>query len=522
MQTGTRQTSDQQAGGQQPALAVLDALVAATPGARRIDTHANIVFLIGADAYKMKRAVRFPFLDYSTLELRRKAVSAELRRNRPFAPGLYLGETAIFRSAAGALTLGGEGTPIEPLVHMRRFDETQTLDRLALAGPLPGPLLDQLAATLAGAHVGAGIRPAGPWLADLASYIEQNDAAFRSFPELFPPSEVVALGSATRAAHHRLSDLILARGRQGLIRLAHGDAHLANVALVDEAPLLFDAIEFDDAVATGDVLYDLAFVLMDLVERGQPAGACRLINRYLDLSPLPGGEAGLAALPFYISMRAAIRAKIAASSISAQRCETAAEGQRRSAQAYFALARQALEPATPRLVAVGGLSGSGKSTLARALAPHLAPMPGARVLRSDVERKRGLGIAETEPAPPEAYTQAASDAVYAVLIDKARAALAAGHSVILDAVYAKPGEREDVAALAAALELPFSGFWLEADPQTLAARVAARKGDASDATAAIVARQLTYDIGPLDWTRIETGADAATSLAAVIDALDGA
>lgn len=499
---------------QNEALAVLDKHVSLISGAQRIDTHANIVFLIGPDAYKMKRAVRFPFLDYSTLELRRTAVAAEVSRNRLFAPDIYLGEAAITRESDGSLVLNGQGSPVEPLVHMRRFDETATLDRLADTGPFPDALMDALAGALATAHANASRRDADAWLADLAAYVTQNEAAFHAAPELFVAAQVDALTAAARSALKRILPLVQSRGRQGLVRLAHGDAHLANVALIDGQPVLFDAVEFDEAIATGDVLYDLAFTLMDLVERGQMRPACHLLNRYLDLSALPGGEEGLAALPFYLSMRAAIRAKIAAASIGMQQDEAAAQRQRGAALAYFALAQKALEPATPRLVAIGGLSGSGKSTLAHALAPDLMPLPGARVLRSDVERKRRLGLRETEPAPVAAYTQAASDAVYAALLEKARAALAAGHSVILDAVYAKPEERAAVAALANAMELPFTGFWLEADPTVLKARVTARKGDASDATAEIVARQLSYDLGPMDWVVLPGGADKATTLAA--------
>ncbi|WP_439527709.1 AAA family ATPase [Pannonibacter sp.] len=517
MQTG--QSSASHAMLQSEALAALDKIAARTPDARRIDTHANIIFLIGPDAYKMKRAVRFPFLDYSTLELRRSAVAAELSRNRLFAPDLYLGEASITREADGSLGLNGHGTLVEPLVHMRRFDETLTLDRLADAGPLPLKLIDALAATLAAAHAGAFRRDAGVWLADLAAFTAQNEAAFRAAPHLFDTAQADALTAAAVGALKRITPLVHWRGEQGLVRLAHGDAHLANVALIDGQPVLFDAVEFDEAIATGDVLYDLAFTLMDLVERGQAGPACHLLNRYLDQSALPHGEEGLAALPFYLSMRAAIRAKIASASIGMQQEAAAARVQQLAALAYFDLAQRALEPATPWLIAVGGLSGSGKSTLAHALAPELKPLPGARVLRSDVERKRGLGLRETEPAPAAAYTQAASDAVYGALLEKARAALAAGHSVVLDAVYAKPEERAAVAALAQAMELPFKGLWLEADAAVLKARVTARKGDASDATAEIVTRQLSYDLGRMDWTVLPGGADRETALAAARAAL---
>ena len=504
---------------QSEAYAFLDALVRAEPGSRRVDTHANTVFLIGGDAYKMKRAVRFPFLDYSVLPLRRRAVTAELTRNRLFAPELYPGETAVMRRADGTLALGGDGELVEPLVHMRRFDESATLDHVAARGLLPQGLTSALAKTFAAAHAVAPVRDAAEWFAGLSSYAVQNEAAFRAAPELFPAHEAGALVSATRAALARIEDLVLQRGRKGLVRLAHGDAHLANVVLIDGAPVLFDAVEFDDGIATGDVLYDLGFALMDLIERGQTPAACHLLNRYLDLTQLPEMDEGLAALPLYISMRAAIRAKIAAASIATQQDAALADAQRKAARAYFALACRALEPATPRLVAIGGLSGTGKSTLAGLIAPHLLPLPGARVLRSDVLRKRMLGLEETSRAPACAYTPEASDAVYAAMMAEARAALAAGHSVILDAVHARPGERQAVADLAAVMELPFTGLWLEAEEATLKARVSTRKGDASDATVEVVSRQLAYDLGPVDWQVIGAGAALEDTLAEALKAL---
>ncbi|ADZ71927.1 AAA family ATPase [Polymorphum gilvum] len=485
----------------------------------RIDTHANAVFLSGDTALKVKRAVKFPFLDYSTLEKRRDACEREIACNARFAPGLYLGVVGITETANGRLALDGDGPAIEYAVRMRRFDETRTLDRIAEAGPFDDTLTDALARMMVAAHEAAPRRESGPWIADLAAYVEQNDAALHGAAELFAPARVRQLTAAARAWLARIKDLIEARGRLGLVRLCHGDAHLRNVALIDGRPVLFDAIEFDDAIATGDVLYDLAFPIMDLWERGQQRAANRLFNRYFDFARREADGDALAALPFYLSMRATIRAKIAAASAAQQQDEAHRQAEQAQARAYFDLALAALEPDTPQLVAIGGLSGTGKTTLANGLAPTLGRVPGARVLRSDIERKARLDLAETDKAPPEAYSQTASDAVYQVLHELADRALAGGHSVVLDAVHAKQAERAAARATAARSEADFLGLWLEAGAATLKARVETRRGDASDANAAVVEIQLGYDPGPIDWVRIDASDGPEKTLERALAAL---
>ena len=226
----------------------------------------------------------------------------------------------------------------------------------------------------------------------------------------------------------------------GFIRRIHGDLHLGNIVLLDDRPVLFDAIEFSEVIASGDVLYDLAFLLMDLVERNLPAAANIVFNRYLVESGRDENLDALAALPFFLSMRAAIRAKVTAARLERAKPDEQPEIAR-SARTYFDWARRFIAPAPPVLVAVGGLSGTGKSVLARALAPALAPPPGAVVLRSDVERKTLFGKDELEPLPQEAYTPEVTARVYAAITEKARRAVAAGHSAILDAVFARPDER---------------------------------------------------------------------------------
>src|SRR6516225_7786599 len=279
---------------------------------KRIDTHAASVFLAGDRALKVKRAVRFPFLDYSTLAKRKSACEAELRINRSFAPEIYRRVVAITREADGALKLDGAGAAVEWAVEMRRFDENATLDRLAAAGKIDAALSDALGRAVAALHARASAVEAEPWVAALADYIEQNDAAFRSVPDLFPPAEVELLTTKSRAAHARIRPLIVERGDWGLVRRLHGDLHLGNIVLLGGRPVAFDAIEFSALIASGDVLYDLAFLLMDLVERGYKPAANVVLNRYLAETRRSEDLDALAGLPLFLSMRAAIRAKVTA------------------------------------------------------------------------------------------------------------------------------------------------------------------------------------------------------------------
>jgi uncharacterized protein len=267
------------------------------------------------------------------------------------------------------------------------------------------------------------------------------------------------------------------------------------------------------------VLYDLAFLLMDLVERGLKPAANIVFNRYLVETKRTEDLDALASLPLFLSLRAAIRAKV-----TAARLEHAASDQRgaiaHSARAYFDFARRFIEPKSPRLIAIGGLSGTGKSALAHALAPELAPDPGAVVLRSDVERKTLFGKDETERLPQDGYAPAVTARVYATITDKAHRAVAAGHSAIVDAVFATSQERALAAESASILRVPFHGFFLDADLDTRVARLATRRGDASDADAAVARRQEVYDLGALDWTRIDASGTPEETLERVCKAMN--
>jgi uncharacterized protein len=481
-------------------------------GAERIDTHASIVFLIGERAFKLKRAVRYSYLDYSTPALREAACRAEYEINRRIAPALYLGVRALRRRANGAVGFDGDGETLDWVVEMRRFDAAGLFDRLAEAERLDEPLLRRLADAIAAFHEQAAPVADAGGSAALARVIAGNTDNLRAAGNVFDRDAVTRLDRAARAALERVAGVIEARRRQGKVRHCHGDLHLGNICLVDGTPTLFDAVEFSAEISAIDVLYDLAFVLMDLIHRGLAPGANLVMNRYLDITCDDDG-AGL--LPLFMALRAAIRAHVTAAAAAQQPKPAKRQEQRRTAQLYLALAESLLAPAKPRLVAIGGLSGSGKSTFARALAADLPPPPGARLLRTDVLRKALLDAAPETRLHASAYSHAMNRQTYARLEHEAARLLAAGASVIMDATFIEAQDRAAAAQVAQNHGAPFTGIWLEAPPEMMMTRLAERQGDASDADRAVLEQQLLADPGPMAWRRVDSAGPLARVASAV-------
>lgn len=483
-------------------------------GGKRIDTHASMVFL-GADrALKIKRAVRLPFLDYSTLQKRKLACEEELRVNAVNAPELYRGVVAITRNSDGAFEIGGTGTPVEWAVEMTRFDDSQALDRVAASKTIDPSLATAVADAILRSHDKAPRAGGESWLASIPPIIERNTAKFRKVRGLDAVA-VDQLDAASRDAAMTLQPLLRQRAGQGFVRRCHGDLHLANIALVDGRPLLFDAIEFDAVIATTDVLYDLAFTLMDLVHFNQAAAANTVYNRYLAGAGDEGLD-GLRLLPLFLSVRAAIRAHVLFMK-SEQAGGSDAVWQ--EAKRYFDLAGRLIAPRPPRLVAIGGLSGTGKSVLARGLAGQIEPPPGAVIVRSDVVRKHLFGAGETTALPESAYRPDVSERVYGMLSNSARRVLAQGCSVVLDAAYLKEAERTEIAQLATACGVRFAGLFLTADLATRLARIEQRSGDASDATRNVALKQETFTIGAVNWHMIDASGTPEQSLRSASAAL---
>ena len=479
---------------------------------RRTDTHSAMVFVIGDRAYKIKRAVKFSFLDYSTLDARVRFCRAELDLNRRTAPALYRQVGRLTRARDGWLEWNGRGALVEPVLEMARFDEDALFDRLAADGRLTPVLMVKLADIIAAFHAAA--ETAAPRFGGkdgIAAVIADDSANLLGGCPPLDRAVVEDLRERRERALARQGALLDRRRREGKVRRCHGDLHLRNICLFGGEPTLFDCIEFSDDIACIDTLFDFAFVLMDLEHRQLRQLGNLLFNRYCDRRD---ETAALGALPLLLSARAGIRAKAAVAALKLQP-NAAAE-----AQSYLALATALLDPAAPpRLIAVGGLSGSGKSTIAAGLAGDFAPAPGARHIRSDVVRKTLMQVAPETPLPPSAYTLEVSARVYAAARDQAAAALAGGYSVILDATFIDPRERETTAAVAAEAGAAFTGLWLTAPDHVLLDRVASRRGDSSDADRAVLEQQLKAELGAIAWTKVEVASDAGSALAAARRAL---
>ncbi len=465
-------------------------------GVQRIDTHGAHVFVGAHDVFKIKRAITYPYMDFSTLALRRAACVREFEINAPHAPGLYKGVVAITREADGQLAVDAAGVPVEWAVHMARFAEGDILVNRVARHALTLDEAKALADAVVASHADARVTVAP---AERSSVAHIAGDVLGALPDLFGADN----GLVARLSQHlseriaALAPLLDRRALSGCVRRCHGDLHLGNVVLISGVPMLFDALEFDEDLATVDVLYDLAFLLMDLDHRGHRATANAILNRYIWRRQDDADLEGLAALPAFMALRAAIRAMV-----GAQQAAMTSEGLG-PARACLDRALAYLDDQPPDLVVTAGLSGSGKSTLAASLAPLLGRAPGALHLRSDLERKALFGAGEFERLPDTAYGADVTARVYARLLAKSEAALRAGHAVIADAVHAHPSERAEMAALAQRVGARFAAFWLDAPLPVLLRRVGARKNDASDATPQVVERQIAYDLGDLEWTLID-------------------
>jgi aminoglycoside phosphotransferase family enzyme/predicted kinase len=474
----------------------------------RIDTHISSVFLAGDRVFKLKRAVTLPFLDFSTLEQRRAACQAEVALNRRTAPNLYRGLATVVRKSDGRLALGDGGEVVEWLVAMNRFDQGALLDRLAGAGRLSRDMMLDLAEAVADFHQHAEGRPQSGGRAGIAWTIANNlESQLLHAPAVFDAGQLQDLAARSNAELETVGDLLEHRRAEGFVRLCHGDLHLRNICLFEGKPTPFDAIEFSDAIASIDVWYDLAFLLMDLDFRGLRRWAGVVFNHYQQVT---GDLGALRALPLFLSCRAGIRAHVAAT-IASQGGEQAAQWVT-EARRYLAAALDYLAPQPPHLLAVGGLSGSGKSRMGRELAPFLGGCPGATVIRSDVLRKRLMGVDMGERLDQDGYTTQMTEKTYQALYDEVAQALVAGRCVVADAVFARPEQRSAIAAVAHRLGVPFTGLWLEADPKVMMERIRSRRRNASDATADVLRQQLDYDLGEVTWHRIDTSGAKGESL----------
>ncbi|MGB5557815.1 MAG: AAA family ATPase [Paracoccaceae bacterium] len=464
-----------------------------------ITTHSAYVFLAGDLAFKIKRAVKYNYLDFSTLDARRKVIVHELALNAPAAPAIYDRVVTITREGPGRLAFDGKGKPVEYALRMHRFAREDELTCIADAGNLTNDLAERLGHVIADFHASAERRPPDSAVL-IGEIIEELREAFGGMESTLGQDRLAKYFGRTDRTFGEVAWLLSQRSGEGRVRRCHGDLHLRNLVMIEGQPVPFDALEFDERLGTCDVFYDFAFLVMDLLHRGLTRQANVLLNSYLRKSR---DFTGLATMPLFLSIRAAIRSMVAVQTMSGSASGDIA----RDARNYLEQAIDYLILSPPRLVAVGGLSGSGKSTIAARIAPSLRPTPGAVHLRSDLERKAMFGARPLERLPKEAYRPGVSRDVYARLLDAAEQVLLARHSVIIDATFLAEAEREAVGALAARLHVPFDGIWLSADPATLERRIAARAADASDADVDVLRAQLTRETGPVNWSEIDASGE---------------
>lgn len=463
-------------------------------GPRLIETHISWVLLTGKYAYKIKKPVDLGFVDFTTLALRRRYCEEELRLNRRLAPELYLAVVAI-RGTMEAPRIGGRGRLIDYAVKMREFPQEALASRALARGLLDAGTIDALAAVIAGFHAVAPRAHAGGHLGTPEAIVS---SARQNFEQILPlvvaPGDAKALRALRRWSedeHASRRDAFKARAAGGFVRECHGDLHLGNVVLLQRRPVPFDCIEFNEALRWIDVMSEVAFVVMDLADRGHPELGWRLLNRYLEAT---GDYAGMTVLRFYLVYRALVRAKVHLMRAHQPGLAPAVKARlRRAFRGYLRLAQRFAAPGRTGLIITHGLSGCGKTTATESLIAEL----GAVRVRSDLERKRMHRLAPLAASGSALaagiYTRKASAALYRRLGALARIVLKAGWPVVVDATFLKRTERQALRVVAEQQDAPFVILNFRAPLAVLHERVVARRAradDASEADLAVLERQI--------------------------------
>ena len=477
-----------------------------------IETHGAFVFLAGNVALKIKRDIRYDYMDLSTLDLREAMLRRELELNKPVAPKIYDDVIAVTSAPDGELTLDGTGEPVEWVLRMWRFPKADELDVIADAGGIDDKLADDLGKSIFEYHAQSPQRTnSGAEL--IEDILDELDRVFSDMKQPLGAGLIDRFHRESRANLTRIAPMLQRRAKTGHVRRCHGDLHLRNLVLLDGKPVPFDALEFDEVLGTCDVLYDLAFLIMDLMHRKLVRAANMVSNAYL-LEASANEDEGLAALPLFLAVRAAIRAMV-----SVQTSSATGTADNTEAVQYLENALAFLRPSNPSLVLIGGISGTGKTEVSRAIAPLVGGSPGAVHLRSDLERKVMRGTDTQVRLSAHDYTPSARAAVYQRMFHRAEQILMAGHCVLLDATFLDHDIRTAAMSIANRTGVGLHAVWLEAPLPTLIERVNARSGDASDADEHVVRKQFRTTTAPSDWVAVSAAGPLVDTISSVTKVL---
>jgi aminoglycoside phosphotransferase family enzyme/predicted kinase len=451
-----------------------------------IQTHISYVLLTGELAYKIKKPLNFGFLNYSTLEARQHFSEEELRLNQRGAAEIYL-EVLPITQTGDRYEFGGEGKVVEYAVKMRQFPQEALLTALFERGELTPELVTQLAEVIAEFHSKTTTSDYIRSFGEVAQVRQAFDENFEQTEQYIGGPQTQQQFDETKAYCDRFfaeqEDLFKQRMAADRIRECHGDLHLRNICYWHNKLLLFDCIEFNESFRFVDVMYDVAYIVMDLEARQRPDLSTLFLNAYTEQT---GDWEGLKVLPIYVSRQTYVRAKVTSfllndPGVPAPEKQIAQD----TAALYYRLAWQYSQPRQGRVLIMSGLSGSGKSTTARQIAAKI----GAIHIRSDAVRKHLGGVPLYDKGNASLYTPEMTEKTYARLLDLGISLAQAGYSVILDAKYDRQSLRQAVIQQATDQQLPLQIIQCEAPVEVLHQRLQQRTGDIADATTDVLSRQ---------------------------------
>lgn len=472
-----------------------------TDNFQMLETHCSYVVLTGDYAYKIKKPVNFGFLDYSDLQKRKHFCEEEVKRNQAMAGSIYLQTIPIYgTSEQPAFT--GENTPIEYAVQMRQFSQENLLSKIQDQGKLTTTIIDKLAENLAHFHKDAPLVPA-ELIIGTAEHAHQQtlDNFSQTLPLLTEQSDIQELQhlqADVEALYKKIKPIIDRRKQTGFVRQCHGDVHLNNIVMINNEPVIFDCIDFNDDFCWTDTMADLAFITMDLDEFGEHELSWRLLNQYLEIS---GDYDGLNVLAYFQSYRAMVRAKVAMFTLTYSDDKTLQEEQYKRYKGCVALAQKYLQPLDKRLVITCGVSASGKSTLARQIQTDLDLIR----ITSDRERKRHAKIDLEQDCTADVlagiYHDSHTETTYQALANLTKTILEAGYPVLVDATFRENKYRHQFAKLANTQKVPFVILYCNAPESQLRQWLTerqSRENKVSEATQDVLSMQLEKFESPLD------------------------